>query len=695
MAFIYEVNGQRVEFEKEPTEKDIDEAARSLGKSKPESKMPKPVEGSGGAAFGVYRPAGRRPESQQDREASSEMAIQTARGIASNIPAIAGIPGSIANAAVNAPRTAQDISNRYQIAREAFTGQAPQVQPLPEPKQVTPYDMSYFAGLTPGPRPTSPQGQLAFGAGQAVGAPIVPPVLKAGASGAKAAGSLVKDVGELAMSPVQTAKTGSEAFMRGYRNPEMMGQKGSAMIPIRETYYPHEQVAEYQAGTRPATQMTERPTSELIQSPVQQWAQNMAPVNPEGQALVAPKGKGFEGYMESLGAGYKQNPTQQIIDAVTGLGGIALTGLPTPATALAKSVPALAARTLQKATQFEPGFEASAVQAQQARSALEAGQPPTQNLLPAPGPVQPTPIEMPGPQRNVNIEGESFTLPNQIDVSNSQAARPIQPVNPAATPKEISQQVAASKIQQPQINPEQQAILDQIRARGQQQPTLLSTPEPTVQPVVPEGAANLPAERWTLAERLQIERDRLKQQPQKEMTPNEEAEMKKGIKEVELSSQQRGTIIKEWVDGKRLVEGEAIDVSKGAYNRSNRTRSQAEKLLKAGIDEIPTIQGATPSQVIDAMYGYIEKNKPEMFKAKRGPKKKGPDVSKMMTEEDKNKFFNKIKSSGESEVEQKVAGMSQAGRDQLAKTLKGQLNESTKDLIQPYLDAIEKYRTNK
>ena len=442
MAFIYEVNGQRVEFEKEPTEKDIDEAARSLGKSKPESRMPKPVEGSGGAAFGVYRPAGRRPESQQDREASSEMAIQTARGIASNIPAIAGIPGSIANAAANAPRTAQDISNRYQIAREAFTGQAPQVQPLPEPKQVTPYDMSYFASLTPGPQPTSPQGQLAFGAGQAVGAPIVPPVLKAGASGAKAAGSLVKDVGELAINPVQTAKTGSEAFMRGYRNPEMMGQKGSAMIPIRETYYPHEQVAEYQAGTRPATQMTERPTSELIQTPVQQWAQNMAPVNPEGQALVAPKGKGFEGYMESLGAGYKQNPTQQIIDAVTGLGGIALTGLPTPATALAKSVPALAARTLQKATQFEPGFEATAVQAQQARSALEAGQPPTQNLLPAPGPVQPTPIEMPGPQRNVNIEGESFTLPNLIDTSNSQTTRPIQPVKPGSTPKEIKQRIS-------------------------------------------------------------------------------------------------------------------------------------------------------------------------------------------------------------------------------------------------------------
>ena len=31
MAFVYEVNGQKVEFDKEPTEQDIDEAAKSLG----------------------------------------------------------------------------------------------------------------------------------------------------------------------------------------------------------------------------------------------------------------------------------------------------------------------------------------------------------------------------------------------------------------------------------------------------------------------------------------------------------------------------------------------------------------------------------------------------------------------------------------------------------------------------------------
>lgn len=39
MAFVYEVNGQRVEFETEPTEADIDEAARSLGPA-PESPPP-------------------------------------------------------------------------------------------------------------------------------------------------------------------------------------------------------------------------------------------------------------------------------------------------------------------------------------------------------------------------------------------------------------------------------------------------------------------------------------------------------------------------------------------------------------------------------------------------------------------------------------------------------------------------------
>jgi len=62
MAFIYEVNGQRVEFEKEPTEADIDEAARSLGAPAPAStpiKQPDPSLGNvamNQAAVAAVRP---------------------------------------------------------------------------------------------------------------------------------------------------------------------------------------------------------------------------------------------------------------------------------------------------------------------------------------------------------------------------------------------------------------------------------------------------------------------------------------------------------------------------------------------------------------------------------------------------------------------------------------------------------------
>ena len=62
--------------------------------SKPESNKPAPVEGAGGAAFGMYPQAGRRIESQQDREASKEMPLQTARGL---VTGTVGMPADIVN----------------------------------------------------------------------------------------------------------------------------------------------------------------------------------------------------------------------------------------------------------------------------------------------------------------------------------------------------------------------------------------------------------------------------------------------------------------------------------------------------------------------------------------------------------------------------------------------------------------------
>jgi hypothetical protein len=60
MAYIYEVNGQRVEFEREPTEADIDEAARSLGSApaKPEPSPAGNIAGAAGtSALGNFSPA--------------------------------------------------------------------------------------------------------------------------------------------------------------------------------------------------------------------------------------------------------------------------------------------------------------------------------------------------------------------------------------------------------------------------------------------------------------------------------------------------------------------------------------------------------------------------------------------------------------------------------------------------------------
>ena len=445
MAFVYEVNGQRVEFEKEPTEKDIDEAARQLGAAKPESRMPKPIEGPGGAAFGMYRPAGRRPESQNDREASKDMPLQTVRGIVSNIPAIAGIPGSVVNTVANLPRTAQQVQNFYQTAKGAFTGEEPQIQPVPDYKQVTPYDMNYFANLTPGPQPSSPAGNLAFGAGQMAGVPAVGPAAKLGAETVKA--------------PINFGK----GFARGLAYPEGTSPN-TALAPIRPTYVPHEQVSEFMAGQRPASTLTEQPTQPLYQNkPVANWAYGMAPENQAGQKLVPYAGRTAEGVGEQIGSQYRKNPITGLIDVGTSLA----TGMPAPITAIARSVPAIAAQQLQKATQFEQGFgpARSAALAREGQLGLQAGMPPTQNLLPPPGPVQPM---ISGPQ---GITGPGGTpLPTQA--SGQPVTQPL--VQPTTNPKQYSQQVAATKIQpvapQPQMS--QPAV---------QQP--IAQPKPQPQPI--------------------------------------------------------------------------------------------------------------------------------------------------------------------------------------------------------------------
>jgi hypothetical protein len=70
-----------------------------------------------------------------------------------------------------------------------------------------------------------------------------------------------------------------------------------------------------------------------------------------------------------------------------------------------------------------------------------------------------------------------------------------------------------------------------------------------------------------------------------------------------------------------------------------------------------------------------------------------PGTMSMMSGEDKNKFFNKIKASSESDLERKVAGMTQTNREKLYQTMvDAGADEKT---LKPFKDIFEKYRTKK
>lgn len=500
MAYTVEINGVDVEFENRPTEQDIDAAASAMASRKPESRMPKPVEGEGGAAFGVYRPAGRRPESQQNREASAEMGLQTARGVASNVPAILGIPGSVANAVANAPRTVQDITNRYQRAQEAFTGRAPQEQPLPERKQVTPYDMGFFGQMVPGPEPTTPQGQLAFSAGQLVGAPIVPKVpgaIKSTVQGVREAVPAVKQFAEGAtgVATGTIAKPGAK--------PEVW-QKSSSRIPAEETHYPADLQEKWRKGEITTDEMN-RGRIEWTEEQRRQLEKTRGNVPVEGQIARAAGEQfmephmGLKGWVPELAAAGVGGMVGGPIGAAVGTG-LTLANRARNALNLQKQIGAMnelgkVGFTPQTAAEIE-ALQRGAPHPVAGPVFPSAPQPTTNYPLTVQGPgtqLPPSTIPMSGPQRNVNIEGESFNLPQQIDVTNSQAARPqAQPIKPTGTPKQISQQVAASKIQpvqpaEPTPLPPSAQLEQQLRDIDQQTTQLHSENVGRVQPDTPEG----------------------------------------------------------------------------------------------------------------------------------------------------------------------------------------------------------------
>lgn len=278
MAFIYEINGQRVEFEKEPSERDIDDAARSL-RPAPQSQQQRPVEGAGGAAFGVYRPQGRRPESQQDREAAKDMPLQTARGV------VTGMLGG-----------PSDLLNLPGVLYGAATGQ--------QSPYTVPYGSEQFNEMLPF-KSDAPSAKLARLGGEVL-APF--PSVK----GLQAIPGAVRGAGDVVSGAVGTG-TGYIArpgrAPRGYQVP-------SQRNPIGSTYTPPEELAKFERGELPYGQMPEqRPISELPQGRLDRAAMMLSGGN------IPNAGQGARAFGERLGETYR-NP----LTAAADIGSMFFTG---------------------------------------------------------------------------------------------------------------------------------------------------------------------------------------------------------------------------------------------------------------------------------------------------------------------------------------------------------------------------------
>jgi hypothetical protein len=277
MAFIYEVNGQRVEFEKEPTERDIDEAAKSL-RSAPQPTR-KVVEGAGGGAI-IYPNMGRRPESQnQNRQENKDMPFQTARGVVTG--------------ALGGP---SDLLNLPGVLYGAATGQ-------PSPYTV-PYGSEQFNEMLPG-KSDAPSAKLARLGGEVL-APF--PSLKA----LQSIPGAVRGVGDVVSGAVGTG-TGYIArpgrAPRGYQVP-------SQRNPIGSTYTPPEELAKFERGELPYGQMPEqRPISDLPQGKLDQAAMMLSGGN------IPNSGQGARAFGERLGETYR-NP----LTAAADIGSMFFTG---------------------------------------------------------------------------------------------------------------------------------------------------------------------------------------------------------------------------------------------------------------------------------------------------------------------------------------------------------------------------------
>jgi hypothetical protein len=413
--------------------------------------------------------------------------------------------------------------------------------------------------------------------------------------------------------------------------------------------------------------------------------------------LVPYEGKTLQAFGENLGRDFANQPAltsaKQLAAPVIGglLGGpvglaagLGITG----ATNLFKMAELASLAKLGKTAALQPGF-AQELKAAQGRAGIQ-GQIPQTPLLTnnpsSPGPVNPATMY-------VAPEGVAGTNINQVSQAGAQQKYAPQPV--AQTPAQQSQQLAAQKLQEIQqapkvLSPQQQAILDQIRARKNPPAPeggtpVVNNPPPTTPPAGGGTGSmfeSLPGQRWTPAEKLALERANLQNNPPPAMTAAQEAAAQKEIsKQSNLTDWGKKTtadkdaargVLQDWFDnggtiGKGATDpiyGKLIDLDdKVALKEiSTRLANQAKEIQKkAGVDAIPSIPGFRDEEVIRMAHDMLTT-------------KKSPAYTPSQSTSSLQEALNKVKGSNEART---------------SKTINNELNNIDEQMTNLRDDALE------
>jgi len=458
------------------------------------------------AAYPLARAFGRTPEQATAETTSPKDVIGTAFGIT------------------------QDPAYRGEASRRAMTAVGEGVQAVARP-------ISTATGL-PG---SDVENMLGSGMLLA-GAKAQPYVNRAGQSVAKKiydaepyiTGALKAPI----KAPVQFARGAVEGLVNKEYNPAT-----SAMAALQDTYIPPAAAQRFMGeipGVPPQSisqlQSQARPTSELVGSRMGRVAQSISPKTLTGETLVPLQGQGMQAFGERVGRGIRTNPLQ----AMGEVGLTALTGIPFKT--LGQGIGELGARYLGNKTGFAPGFQNRMTAAQQQAAQQQAftpppggggftappggyGRPPPPpgagNGPIAPGQIPPvTPAEAAKQAALSRVQqqmSQTTGMTNPVNAEYLAAARRYQPAS--QTRAEQMQAAAAERITPPK-SPEQQAILDSIRARAQASGAKYTPPQvdtPTVAPVAP---TDIPPAIATLAPQTTLDRLRSNLTPQ---TPEQAA----------------------------------------------------------------------------------------------------------------------------------------------------------------------------